>query len=283
MTPTRNTPPTPIAEPAEPAVSRRLFLKSSGAALASTGVAIPVVAQEASPVAQATPVEPPEPLSPPAVTFFNDYEAELVAALTARILPGTADDPGAREAGVVYYIDRVLAGPNGGYTLKTYQQGPFLHPTEEETAVEHTSRTDIYQYMTVSSELTSRYGFQSILSPQEIYRRGLDSVDAHCQATYKLTFLELGEQQQDEVLTAMEADEATGFDAPSGAAFFTKLRNDTIEGVFSDPMYGGNKDMVGWKLIGYPGARGFYTADDMANTEFKAEPMSISSMSDMGH
>ena len=40
-----------------------------------------------------------------------------------------------------------------------------------------------------------------------------------------------------------------------GKAFFTLFLQNTIEGFFSDPIYGGNRDMVGWKLLGFPGAR----------------------------
>ena len=57
--------------------------------------------------------------------FFNIHEAATVDAIASRIMPGTADDPGAHEAGVVFYIDRTLGGTNLGYTRKTYTPGPF--------------------------------------------------------------------------------------------------------------------------------------------------------------
>jgi gluconate 2-dehydrogenase gamma chain len=290
MTRTQKPDPTPAIGPDEPHVSRRLFLKSSGAAIASTGVAVPVAAHQATP--ESTPAAPGatpaaadvQPLSPPAIEFFNPYEAAMVEALTARILPGTPDDPGAREAGVIYYIDRVLAGPDGGYAVKTYRQGPFLVVSEGETSVERTSRTDIYRVVeTAPRDDVSRYGYQSVLTPQEIYRRGLASVDAYARSAHGAAFLDLGEDQQDAVLETMEADEATEFDAPGGNAFFTKLRNDTIEGMFSDPIYGGNRDMAGWRLIGYPGARGFYTAQEMADGSFSADPVSLADAEGHSH
>lgn len=263
-------------------VSRRLFLKGSGATIAATGVTMPVAAQQATPAATPAPTEQAEPAT--AIEFFNAQESAMVEALTARIIPGTADDPGAREAGVVYYIDRILAGTNGGYSVKTYTQGPYLVVREGETPVENTSRTDIYQVVETSSgDEASRYGYQSLLTPQEIYRRGLESVDAFAQSAFGGPFLELSEADQDAVLEAMNADEATGFEAPSGSAFFTKLRNDTIEGMFSDPIYGGNRGMVGWSLIGYPGARGFYTSEEMANSSFSAAPVSLAEMTGHGH
>jgi gluconate 2-dehydrogenase gamma chain len=273
-------------QPHDPHVTRRLFLKGSGAAIAATGVAMPVAAQQATPAA--TPSATPEATERPdpalAIQFFNPHESATVEALAARILPGTADDPGAREAGVVYYIDQVLAGPNGGYAVKTYDQGPFLVVREDESPVESTSRTDIYRVVEApGGDEVSRYGYQSLLTPQDIYRRGLESVDAFAQSSFGMPFIDLSDADQDTILEAMQADEATGFDAPSGSAFFTKLRNDTIEGMFSDPLYGGNRGMVGWSLIGYPGARGFYTAEDMANPEFTAEPVSLADATGHSH
>ena len=279
-------------DPRDQQVSRRAFLKVSGATMASAGIAAPtavhiVAAQEASPPAtpapEATPVGTTRVAPTTAIQFFNPLEAALVEALTARIIPGTPDDPGAREAGVVYYIDRVLSGVNLGYTLKTYTQGPFLVVSEAETPVERTSRTDIYRVVeTATTDIVSRYGYQSVLTPQEIYRRGLASVEALAQNEYGGSFLDLDEADQDAILEAMSTDEAPGFDAPSGQAFFIKLRNDTIEGMFSDPLYGGNRDMVGWRLIGYPGARGFYTAEEMMDDTFSAPPVSLADMIEGG-
>jgi gluconate 2-dehydrogenase gamma chain len=210
--------------------------------------------------------------------FFTVDEAKLVDALASRILPGTADDPGAHELGVVFYIDRVLAGPNLGYDYKTYQQGPFLMIDEQPTTVEASTSRDIYQYATVASANVSRYGFQSPQTPAEVYRRGLSSVDAYAQSKLKKNFVDLSSDDQDGILTDMAGGKATGFDDGGGKAFFTQLRNDTIEGSFSDPQYGGNRGMGGWKLVGFPGAQPYYSAADMANTNFQRDPQSLADM-----
>ena len=144
--------------------------------------------------------------------------------------------------------------------------------------VEAASSRDIYDYVNVSSEQIARYGYQSVLAPQEIYRRGLAFLDAYTQSEFESDFLDLTEEQQDQVLTAMDEDTATGFEGPSAKALFTQLRNDTIEGMFGDPMYGGNRDLVGWKLIGYPGAQRFYTPDDIKNSGFRREPQSLAQL-----
>lgn len=266
-------------------LSRRRLVAGSGAALATTGIA--TIGAATTHALQATPVASPAAEAPVdtaaaggdrPVEFFNLHEAATVDALVSRVLPGSADDPGAHEAGVVFYIDRSLSGTDLGYTRKTYTQGPFPVIREEPVSVEAASSRDIYDYVSVAEEQISRYGYQSVLSPQEIYRRGLEYVDAYAQSQFENTFVELSAEQQDQILTDMDEDTATGFEGPSGKAFFTQLRNDTIEGMFGDPMYGGNRDLVGWKLIDYPGAQRFYTPDDIKNPDFRRDPQSLAQL-----
>jgi len=268
-------------------VSRRTFLKGSSAALAG-GAAVAtigpahVLAQDATPAA--SPTMPGMDMTGSAATsnapvkFFTDTEAKTVDAIASRIMPGTADDPGAHEAGVVTYIDNQLFGTNLGYDLKTYQQGPFLVTSDQATPVESTSAEDVYHTIPVDTTQVGRYGYQSSMVPQEMYRRGLGFVDAYAQSKFKKNFADLAADQQDSILTDMAADKATGFDGPSAKGFFSQLRNDVIEGMFSDPMYGGNQGMVGWKLVGFPGAQHRYTPDDMHNASFSVAPMSLAQM-----
>lgn len=102
---------------------------------------------------------------------------------------------------------------------------------------------------------------------QDFYRRGLSQLEAFCQANYKESFATLKPAQQDEVLTALESGKATEFVYPTAQAFFNTLRVHTIEGMFADPLYGGNKDFAGWRLIGFPGAQPVYTTQDMQATD----------------
>jgi|SwirhisoilCB3_FD_contig_61_3713164_length_1437_multi_2_in_0_out_0_2 gluconate 2-dehydrogenase gamma chain len=275
-----------VEEPRIHPVSRRAFLKGSSAALAG-GAAVAtigparVLAQDATP--EATPAMPGMNMTGAAsaaapVKFFTDAEAKTVDAIVSRIMPGTADDPGAHEAGVVIYIDNQLFGTNLGYDLKTYQQGPFLVMSDQTLPVESSSAEDIYHTVPIVTDQAGRYGFQSSMGPQEMYRRGLGFVDAYAQSKFKKNFVDLAPDQQDSILTDMAADKATGFNGPSAKAFFGQLRNDTIEGMFSDPMYGGNQGMVGWKLVGFPGAQHRYTPDDMHNASFSVAPMSLAQM-----
>ena len=98
---------------------------------------------------------------------------------------------------------------------------------------------------------------------QEFYRHGLASLDAYCRGTHKESFVHLTPEKQDEVITAMEAGNATGFEWPSGKEFFSILRTHTMEGMFADPLYGGNRDFAGWRLVGFPGAQAIFSPSDL--------------------
>lgn len=98
---------------------------------------------------------------------------------------------------------------------------------------------------------------------QDFYRRGLAQLEAFCRKTYGKPFVQLADAQQDEVIAALEAGKASEFEYPTAEAFFNILRRHTVEGMFADPLYGGNKDFAGWQLVGFPGAQIFYSPADM--------------------
>ncbi len=132
-------------------------------------------------------------------------------------MPGAPGKPGARDAGVLNYIDLALAGAYGDL--------------------------------------------------QEFYRRGLAQLDQYCRKTHREPFVRLSAGQQDAVITALEEDKATGFTWPSAQAFFNTLRTHTMEGMFADPVYGGNRDFAGWRLVGFPGAQAIFTSTDMRSKQ----------------
>ena len=109
---------------------------------------------------------------------------------------------------------------------------------------------------------------------QEFYRRGLAQLDAYCHKTYSDPFVRLETARQDAVITALEQGKATGFTWPTAQAFFETVRTHTIEGLFADPVYGGNKDFAGWRLVGFPGGQAVYTPADLQNRQaFTRAPM----------
>jgi gluconate 2-dehydrogenase gamma chain len=109
---------------------------------------------------------------------------------------------------------------------------------------------------------------------QDFYRRGLASLDGHCRKTYKEPFRRLSVAQQDEVIATLEQGKGSEFSWPSAVAFFNTVRTHTMEGIFADPIYGGNKNFAGWRLVGFPGAQMEFTAADMESSEpFKRLPI----------
>ncbi len=109
---------------------------------------------------------------------------------------------------------------------------------------------------------------------QDFYRRGLAQLDAYCRKTHNTSFQHLNAAQQDEVLAALDEGKATGFTWPTAQDFFNTVRTHTMEGMFADPLYGGNKDFAGWRLVGFPGAQAIFTPIDMQSTQaFTRAPM----------
>jgi gluconate 2-dehydrogenase gamma chain len=181
-----------------------------------------------APPAQAAPV--PTPAYKP--TYFNEAEWAFLNAATERLIPTSEDGPGARDAGVPEFIDRQMQ-TDYGYGGRWYLQGPF-DPQAPDTL-----------------------GYQLRYSPREFYRAAVPEIDSWCRRTRGKLFADLEPGIQDQVLGILEGG---GVDLPSVKAseFFSQLLNNTKEGYFADPMYGGNRAMGGWKMIGFPGARGDY-------------------------
>jgi gluconate 2-dehydrogenase gamma chain len=89
---------------------------------------------------------------------------------------------------------------------------------------------------------------------REAYAIGLLALNEYSEANRGKAFHLLGEAEQDALLMELQDNniEDFGIDASS---FFNMVRSHTIEGTFSDPYYGGNRDFIGWDMLGYPGIR----------------------------
>jgi len=256
-------------------VSRRNFLKLAGTVVAASSIGT-VASCAASDVANAPkvvnfpnpeqPYVPPEPPPLGQLQFFTVHEAKTVEAFTARIMPGSPDDPGAREAGVTTYIDNMLTYEEG-YAQPTYRQAPYAETYTADAPPVISDAPGAYQVVYVLADQLDRYGFQSIMSQRETYRLGLTALDQYAQSKFQAAFIDLTEEQQDQIVGDLANNKAGVFSQPTGIGFFRMVRGHTIEGMFSDPGYGGNRDMVGWKLIGYPGAQRAYTVDDIHNEQ----------------
>jgi len=101
---------------------------------------------------------------------------------------------------------------------------------------------------------TPQQGPQFKETPAERYRSGLAALDKHCRQAGGTGFATLDSAKQDALLSELETGKLA-LEGVDGVAFFALMLQNVREGYFSDPMYGGNKDMAGWKLVGFPGAR----------------------------
>jgi gluconate 2-dehydrogenase gamma chain len=102
---------------------------------------------------------------------------------------------------------------------------------------------------------------------QDFYRRGLAQLDAYCRSAHGQSFAQLDASTQEDVIRAVETGKAAGFVWPSAPAFFNTLRTHTMEGMFADPVYGGNRNFAGWRQVNFPGAQPVFTEDDMKSRE----------------
>lgn len=275
----------------EKSVSRRSFLKLAGASLgiAVGAAACDVMQQEEAATrsldlplsnrAQYPDVPGPTDMPPPgSLGFFTPDEAVTVEALTATILPGTPDDPGAREAGVVFYIDGLL-WYDRGFGTRTYYRAPFAMAFEGNSPPTFRNFTST-EILWIPKDMMSRFGWQSILTPREFYRMGIMAVNNYANANHGGNYADLSEEQQEEIMTALAEDEMDPIGGLDSSQFFEILRDHTIEGMFGDPVYRGNRDLVGWRLIGYPGAQRAYTPINIKNEEYflEHEPQSIAQL-----
>ena len=181
--------------------------------------------------------------------YLTGPEVRFLEAAAERLIPTDELGPGGKDAGVACYIDGQLRSAWGTHG-RNYRSGPWLEGTPEQ-------------------------GFQSRLTPQEIYRIGIQEINAACRAQYEKPFDQLQPERQDEVLKALEKGE---FKLPSLSSklFFDLLWRNTEEGYFADPMYGGNRGKVGWKLVGFPGVPSGAYKDHLDKSElYRAEPVSI--------
>jgi gluconate 2-dehydrogenase gamma chain len=181
--------------------------------------------------------------------YLTEPEIRFLDAAVARLIPADELGPGAKEAGVTCYIDRQLASTWGAHG-RNYRSGPWADGTPQQ-------------------------GYQSRLTPQELYRAAIREIDVHCMQHYGKMFAHLNPSEQDAILHDLEADKIE-LACVSGRVFFALLWRNTEEGFFADPLYGGNRDKIGWKLVGFPGvASSDYGELVQGNELYEVEPISI--------
>lgn len=229
---------------------RRDFLKKAvagGAAAAATATTIPAPSAQA----QQSAAEP----AAEGYEFLNLDEAAFVEALVDHMVPADELTPKGTDIGINIYIDRALGGA-WGKGERLYMQGPWK--------------------VGVPSQ-----GYQLPLTPAQLYRAGIAATHTYCRKTYGKVFDRLDEKQREEVLIGLSTGKVTFDNGLPVRVFWTTVYQTVMEGMFSDPIYGGNRNKAGWRLIGFPGAIAVHreNVEKYRDKPFPADPVSIADMS----
>jgi len=187
--------------------------------------------------------------------YFTADEWAFIVAAVDRLIPASEEGPGGIQSGVAEFIDRQMESPYG-YGAFAYMSGPFL------------------------TDLPPSLGYQLRYTPREMYRSGIAAADAAAHRSYSARFSDLAIDRQDEFLRSLETGAIT-LEGPPAEAFFEQLLRNTKEGYFADPMYGGNRHMGAWKMIGFPGARADFTDwMDQQGRHYPYGPVSVNGSKD---
>jgi gluconate 2-dehydrogenase gamma chain len=181
--------------------------------------------------------------------FFTAEEARFVEPATERLIPEDANGPGALAAAVPSYIDRQLAGAWGAGE-RLYRSGPWQPGLPGQ-------------------------GYQLPFTPAELFRNSLRAIVEDLQKRHGTTFDKLPGPDQDAYLQSLQTGKHSLNGVPANT-FFESLLGLTVEGFFCDPIYGGNKDMASWKMIGFPGAyASYYDLVDQHGVLYTRAPISM--------
>ncbi|AIT27347.1 gluconate 2-dehydrogenase subunit 3 family protein [Bordetella holmesii] len=238
--------------------SRRVFLRGAvigGTAAAGASLPLAGLAQQAA--TPAAPAAAPTAEDTPAgYVFLMPDEAAFVEALVMHMVPAAGGLGGSgMDLGLNTYIDRALAG-NWGKGDRLFMQGPWQLGTPNQ-------------------------GYQLALSPAELMRTGILQTNASCSKKYEgKSFDMVTEDQREEILKGLESGTIAFEAGPPSKVFFTLLYQLVVEGLFADPIYGGNYDKAVWKEIGFPGvvATNARNIVEFKNKPFPNKPLSIADL-----
>jgi gluconate 2-dehydrogenase gamma chain len=227
---------------------RREFLKSAfaGGAAAAT-VNLPQAANAAQQPAAAT--------HGAGYTFFNPDEAAFIEALVDHMIPADELTGKGTDLGLNIFIDRALAG-SWGKGDRLYMQGPWQQGTPSQ-------------------------GYQLPLTPADLYHAGIEATNRYCVKTYGKLFDRITAEERQEVLVGLNAGKINFDGGLPSRVFFGVVYQNVMEGMFADPVYGGNRDKAGWRMIGFPGVIQSHQQNivNFKNRKFPAEPTGIADMS----
>jgi gluconate 2-dehydrogenase gamma chain len=224
----------------------------SGAAAAA---GIPEPAQAQQPAAAATSTASTAALQEATYEFLNLEEAAFVEALVDHMVPADHLSPKGTDLGINVYIDRALAGA-WGKGDRLYMQGPWRQGVPNQ-------------------------GYQLPLTPADLYRAGIAATNAHCQKTFGKLFDQIDAAQREQVLVGLSTAKIAFDDGPPVRAFWGTLYQTVQEGMFADPIHGGNRNKAGWKMLGFPGAIAVHREHvvQYRDKPFPNEPLGIADLS----
>jgi len=236
--------------------TRRNFLLGAGLAGASMASGLAAETAVAQP-AQAAPAAPPQPAAsaePETYLVLNATEAAFMSAMADTIIPADELSPSGTDCGVVTYIDRQLAGAYGAGD-RMYRSGPFRRGKPEQ-------------------------GYQLALTPREYFVSGIAAANAWSRKTFGKDFDRLAPAERVTALKQIEEGKAK-FENFAATTFFNRVLAIVMEGFFSDPMYGGNRNKVAWQMLGFPGLPALYRekVDAYYDKRYVAPPRSIADFS----
>jgi gluconate 2-dehydrogenase gamma chain len=231
------------------AFDRRSFLKS---AVAGSAAAVAATLPQSADAQQRAPAPAG---AAPAYSYLNLEEQAFVEVLVDHMVPADELSPKGTDIGINIFIDRALAG-SWGKGARLYMQGPWKQGVPNQ-------------------------GYQLPLTPAELYRAGIPAANAHCVKTYGKTFDKIDEAQREDFLKAWQAGKVTFEGGPPARVFFSMLYQNVVQGMFADPIHGGNRDKAGWKMIGFPGivAVHYQNVEKFRDKKYTAEIVSIADMS----
>jgi gluconate 2-dehydrogenase gamma chain len=181
--------------------------------------------------------------------YLGGDEQSLLEAAAEAIIPSDSNGPGAKEAGVIYFIDRQLAsdyGTNG----TMYMQGPFVLPgIQGPITVEGVT----YPHGTPIQSLSCGTRYQYAMDFRYFWRWGLDAMQTYVVGAYGSDFEDLSTSKQLQALTDLWNNKPSSFNNILPVDFAFELYMMVWAGFLMDPLYGGNQNMVGWSYVGFNG------------------------------
>jgi len=234
-------------------VGRREFLGGIGVAGAAAALT-PASQADAQTASQQT-ATPADHVAP-GYTYLKPLEVPFIEAVVDHMVPKDELTPSGTDIGIATYIDRALAG-SWGKGDRLYMQGPW-------------------------GKGTPNQGYQLPLTPAALFRAGIEGSNAQCRKSFGKTFDKCAAEEKETFLRDLSGGKITFEGGLPGRAFFDLLYQTVMEGMFGDPIYGGNKDKVVWKMLGFPGV----LANNAGNvkiysdgTRYPANPVSIQDLS----